>query len=79
VSDLDVDQLIHTAEGRLVMEVLQARRLPLLIAMQDKGEVTFWYPPSVLDNLTGDSERMLEWVRLLEEHARLLQGTVLKQ
>jgi hypothetical protein len=62
-----------------VIEVLHARRLPLLIAMQDKGEVTFWYPPTVLQNLEGDSERMLEWVRILEEHARQLQATVTKQ
>jgi len=78
--DLDFDQLIHTAEGRLVIEVLQQRRLPLMIAIQDKGEVTFWYPPTaVLDQMTKDSERLLEWVRILEEHARGLQNLVPKQ
>jgi len=79
MSDLDFDQLIHTAEGRLVLEVLQARRLPLLMALQDKGEVTWWYPPSVLDNLIADQERLLEWVRLLEAHAQQLQSLVPKQ
>ena len=79
MSDLDLDQLVHTPEGRLVLEVLQSRRLPILIAMQDKGELIFWYPPTVLQNFTSDSERMLEWVRLLEEHARLLQDMVPKQ
>jgi hypothetical protein len=79
MSDLDLDQLIHTADGRLVLEILQARRLPIMIAIADKGEVTFWYPPSVLENLATDSERMLEWVRLLEEHAQALQATVMKQ
>jgi hypothetical protein len=79
LSDLDLDQLVHTPEGRLVLEVLQSRRLPILIAIQDKGEISFWYPPTVLNNLTGDGERMLEWVRILEEHARLLQDMVPKQ
>lgn len=80
MSDLDFDQLIHTAEGRLVIEVLQQRRLPLMIAIQDKGEVTFWYPPTaVLAEMEKDSERLLEWVRLLEEHARLLQNMAPKQ
>jgi len=80
VSDLDFDQLIHTAEGRLVIEVLQQRRLPLMIAIQDKGEVTFWYPPTaVLEELTKDPERLLEWVRILEAHAMELQGMAPKQ
>jgi len=79
VSDLDFDQLIHTAEGRLVIEVMQARRLPLLIAVTSGAEVNFWYPPSVLENLLGDPERMLEWVRLLEGHVEQLQALVPRQ
>ena len=79
MSDLDLDQLIHTPEGRLVLEVLQSRRLPLLIAATDKGEVIFWYPPSVLDNMLRDPERLLEWIRLLEEHVQQLTAQVPKQ
>ena len=79
MSDLDLDELVHTPEGRLVLEVLQSRRLPLMIVMQDRGEIIFWYPPTVRENLEHDSERMLEWVRILEEHTRLLQDTVPKQ
>jgi hypothetical protein len=79
VSDLDFDQLIHTAEGRLVIEVMQARRLPLLIAVTSGSEMMFWYPPSVLDNLLADPERMLEWVRLLENHVEQLQALVPRQ
>ena len=79
MSDLDFDQLIHTPEGRLVIEVMQGRRLPLMIAMQDRGELIFWYPPVILENMANDAERTLEWVRLLEEHARRLQDTVPKQ
>jgi hypothetical protein len=58
---------------------MQGRRLPLMIAMQDRGELIFWYPPVILENMAGDAERTLEWVRLLEEHARRLQDTVPKQ
>jgi hypothetical protein len=79
MSDLDFDQLVHTPEGRLVIEVMQGRRLPLMIAMQDRGELIFWYPPVILENMANDAERTLEWVRLLEEHARRLQDTVPKQ
>jgi hypothetical protein len=79
VSDLDFDQLIHTAEGRLVIEVMQARRLPILIAATAGSELVFWYPPSVLDNLLADPERMLEWVRLLENHVEQLQALVPRQ
>jgi len=79
MSDLDFDQLVHTAEGRLVLEVLQGKRIPLLITVVDKGEVAFWYPPTINDNLRGDPERMLEWVRILEAHIQQLQATVTKQ
>ena len=79
VSDLDFDELIHTPEGRLVLEVLQQRRLPLVVALQDRGEVVWWYPPAVLANLTGDSERMLEWIRLLEGHIEQLSAMVVRQ
>jgi hypothetical protein len=74
VSDLDLDELVHTPEGRLVLEVLNQRRLPILIAMSDKGEITFWYPPSVLRNFDADQEGLLEWIRILEEHVSQLRA-----
>jgi len=79
LSDLDIDQLIHTAEGRLVLEVMQGRRLPIMVVMQDKGEMVFWYPPAVLNNLLPDAERLLEWVRILEDHTARMQALVTKQ
>ena len=72
MSDLDIDQLIHTPEGRLVLEVLQSRRLPVLIVMQDKGEMIFWYPQKVLNNFS-DQELLLEWMRILEDHITQLR------
>lgn len=74
MSDLDLDQLIHTPEGRLVLEVLQSRRLPIMIVVQDKGEMTFWYPPSVQRNMDADQEILLEMIRLLEEHVAQLRA-----
>ena len=79
MSDLDFDELVHTPEGRLVIEVLQARRLPALIVMQDKGEMIFWYPQRVRDNIENNSEMMFEWIRLLEENISRLQAGVRKQ
>jgi hypothetical protein len=79
VSDLDLDQLVHTPEGRLMLEVLQGRRLPLMVCIQDKGEVVFWYPPKILNNLMTDGERLIEWTRLLEEHAARMLDQVPKQ
>jgi len=78
VSDLDLDELIHTAEGRLVLEVLASRRLPVMIVMQDRGEIIFWYPPRVRENLESDSEGMLEWTRVLQEHIDRLQAGIRK-
>jgi hypothetical protein len=73
MSDLDLDQLIHTPEGRLVMDVLNRRRLPLMIVLQDKQEAVFWYPPVVLTNFDNDAERACEWIRLLEDHVAQLR------
>ncbi len=73
MSDLDLDELVHTPEGRLIIEVLQSRRLPIMIAIQDKGEITFWYPPKILSNFDADQEVLLEWIRLLEEHVAQLR------
>src|SRR6266404_6309427 len=73
MSDLDLDQLIHTPEGRLVMEVLNSRRLPMCIIISDKGEIVFWYPPKVLGNFDGDQELLLEWIRILEDHVEQLR------
>lgn len=61
------------------LEVLQARRLPLLIILANQGEIVLWYPPSVLQNLLTDPERLLEWIRLLEEHVAQLTAQVPKQ
>ena len=77
MSDLDLDELIHTPEGRLVLEVLQSRRLPIVIVMQNQGEMIFWYPPRVMENLQT-SEGLLEWTRLLEEHIARLQAGIRK-
>lgn len=79
MSDLDLDQLVHTPEGRLVLEVLQARRLPLLIMIQDKGEVTFWHPPSVQNNMDANPEGTMEMAQLLEDYATALRARCPKQ
>lgn len=74
MSDLDLDELVHTPEGRLVLEVLQARRLPICIIIQDKGEMTFWYPPKVQENMDSDQELLLEMIRIFEEHVAQLRA-----
>jgi hypothetical protein len=79
VSDLDLDELIHTPEGRLVLEVLQSRRLPILIVIQDKGEMTFWYPPRVRENLENDNDVAMEWMRIVEDHLNQLRARATKQ
>ena len=73
MSNLDLDSLIHTPEGRLVLEVLNRRRMPLLIVMQDKNDLVYWYPPMIQDALDSDAEKAHEWIRLLEEHAAQLR------
>ncbi len=78
MSDLDLDELVHTPEGRMVIEVLQGRRLPVMVVMQDRGEMTFWYPKLVQEGLR-ETDRLMEWVRLLEEHVKQLQERAVKQ
>jgi hypothetical protein len=76
MSDLDFDELVHTAEGRLVLEVIQQRRLPILIVVADRGDIVFWHPPTVADNMVANPEGILQMAQLLEDYAAALRGRV---
>ena len=73
MSDLDLDQLVHTPEGRLVLEVLQGRRLPILIVLQDKGELVMWYTPAVMHGMDDNPERAHAWIQYLQDHIQQLK------
>jgi len=49
-----------------------------MIVVQDKGEMTFWYPPRVRENIENDNEIAMEWMRMLEAHLEQLRARMVK-